>query len=171
MFGPKRIPLEVRFWKYVDKREPDACWLWTGAVRETGYAQISDVATGRKALLDHRASWEIHFGPIPKGEGHHGTCVLHRCDNRICVNPNHLFLGTVVENCEDRHAKMRDAKGEGHGRAKITEEDVREIRRAHANDGAGLTELGLKFGILPAAVWKIVNQRTWRHVPNERIAA
>ncbi len=94
--------------------EPNSgCWLWDGGIGRGGYGRF---AVGRKTLRAHRVSYELHVGAVPRGEGHHGTCVLHKCDNPPCVNPAHLFLGTNSDNTADRHAKGRDAKGDRSGR-------------------------------------------------------
>jgi hypothetical protein len=84
--------------------EPNSgCWLWTGATGGTsGYGKFYDTQT-RRNLWAHRASWVLHCGPIPDG-----MLVLHKCDVRVCVNPDHLFLGTYVDNVADMIAKGRD---------------------------------------------------------------
>ena len=91
---------EQRFWKKVQKT--NSCWLWMGSSCVYGHLTIN-----YKSVYAHRFSWEIHFGPIPKN-----LCVLHRCDNPLCVNPNHLLLGTHRENMVDRDKKGRQAKHE-----------------------------------------------------------
>jgi hypothetical protein len=93
---------EARFWnKIAPMTEGSGCWEWLGAITG-GYGSFDH----RRA---HRVSWEMHNGPIPVGEGAHGTCVLHRCDNPTCVNPAHLFLGTNRDNALDRERKGRGA--------------------------------------------------------------
>lgn len=100
----QRLPLEDRLWFSVSKS--DDCWEWTGACFPNGYGHI---VQGGKHLLTHRVSYELAFGAVPDG-----LCVLHRCDNRRCVRPDHLFLGTHQENMDDmrkkgrsRHQKLR----------------------------------------------------------------
>ncbi len=101
---------ERRFWKNVRKGDgPDACWLWTGILSE-GYGNF--VTRARVHSRSHRVSWVMHRGPIPKG-----LCVLHNCptgDDRKCVNPDHLWLGTHADNAKDCAKKGRNCKGDQH---------------------------------------------------------
>lgn len=92
-------PLEVRFWKFVDKRGPDECWGWKGTTNNTGYGNISVHQRPKQA---HRVSYELNIGPIPEGMD-----VCHTCDNPPCTNPNHLFAGTRQDNVDDMIAKER----------------------------------------------------------------
>lgn len=127
------------------------CWLWTGAVTGRGYGSMQ--AHG-KVHYTHRLSWAIHRGPIPDG-----LCVLHTCDVRCCVNPDHLFLGTNADNTADMCAKGRDRhpKGERHPRAKLTWDDVREIRASALSHRA----LARLFGISHSRIHSIRAHLTW----------
>jgi hypothetical protein len=98
-------------------------------------------------------------GAIPDG-----LCVLHECDNRPCVNPAHLFSGTKGDNIRDCLAKGRIARGTTHGMAKLTEADVREIRRRHEVDRASKKSLGRQFNVSDQSILNIIRRRTWRHV-------
>ena len=89
----------TRLWMRVDKSGD--CWLWTGPVEKTGYARLQRSRTSFNVSV-HRLSWELHFGEIPKG-----LFVCHRCDNRVCVRPDHLFLGTARDNVQDMIQKGR----------------------------------------------------------------
>ncbi len=161
-------PVEDRFWAQVQKS--DGCWLWTGGIFPTGYGWFN---VSGKMLRAHRFSWELHFGPIPDGK-----IVCHHCDNPACVRPDHLFLGTAQDNKDDCVAKGRQAtgdrngsrihperlaRGEDHGRAKLTEEDVREIRALLAS-GDSKSDLGRRFGVTHGMIRHIAAGRSWRHV-------
>lgn len=148
-----------RFWSKVDIRGEDDCWEWT-AYLEDGYGKIRIAG---KSVLAHRVAYELTKGPIPEG-----LCVCHRCDNRKCVNPRHLWLGTNADNVADREAKGRnrlpDCKGEAHGNAKLTAEDVLRIRELYDDGGYTQKEIARLFGIARTQVSRIVNGHHWRHV-------
>lgn len=93
---------------------------WTGTIGAHGYAQVS---VGNKTRRAHRYAWELTNGPIPDG-----LVVCHKCDNPICVNPSHLFLGTSADNTADKVRKGRQAKGEGHGMVRLSVDAVNAIR-------------------------------------------
>lgn len=136
----------------------DGCWEWQGYIRENGYGTI-----GRHDRA-HRVAYELFIGPIPTG-----LDVCHRCDNRRCVNPAHLFAGTRTDNMRDCVAKGRltqgDRRGERNGAAKLSASDVADIRAEFAaNPGMNQTRTALKYGVTPGAIWLIVHGRKWRHL-------
>jgi hypothetical protein len=140
--------------------DPGECWEWDGAKRN-GYGKlIVQHAYVRKHISAHRLAWELFIGPIPTGFD-----VLHHCDNPACCNPAHLFVGTHADNMRDREAKGRHnaPRGSTHGRAKLTEEDVRLIRRLVAN-GAQQNVLAAHYGVTPTSLSLLVRRKTWRHV-------
>lgn len=147
--------------RFADKFIPEpmsGCWLWTGAVQpETGYGALNRVGG---VVGAHRLSWELHRGPIP-----YGLHVLHKCDIRSCVNPDHLFLGTNKDNIDDMKRKGRDRhrgpQGEAHPRAKLTVTDVLAIRA----DKRGPTEIARELSVSTATIEAIRSRRNWRHVP------
>jgi len=149
---------EERFWSRVDKS--GECWAWKGSVCSNGYGRVSvnGALTGA-----HRHAWAITNGPIPEG-----ICVLHRCDNPPCVNPAHLWLGTQLENIQDRVAKGRNgATGSKHGadgyNAKLTSEAVSEIRSRYAAGGITQQQLGEAHGVNRSTIGYIVRNNTWKH--------
>jgi hypothetical protein len=114
--------LEQRFWRYVRKSD-DGCWRWGGYKTSEGYAHFSYKYS--KTIKASRYSYELHFGPIPEG-----AKVLHRCDVRDCVRPDHLFLGTIADNNRDRAAKGRSAKRKP-GVTRVSDLAVAIIRYAY----------------------------------------
>lgn len=146
------VPLETRFWSKVEKT--DGCWLWTANRGDcgTGYGQISEGGKHGRLLSAHRVSWEMHFGPVP-----FGVQVLHSCDNRSCVRPDHLFLGSQADNVVDMVRKRR------HYNLKLSPEAVREIRALRLS-GIPASRFAARFGICAAHARKVARSSAWRHV-------
>jgi hypothetical protein len=141
--------------RFMDKVSPEpnsGCWLWTSSVDSTGYGTFWKDRTAQKA---HRLSYQIHRGDIPAG-----MQVCHKCDNPLCVNPDHLFVGTLQDNMKDRNAKRRNAKGERIWKAKLNEQDIVDIR---ASDESGVS-LGRKYGVGSGVISRIKLKRAWKHV-------
>lgn len=90
--------------------------------------------------------------------------MLHKCDNRKCVNPNHLFLGTNQDNVQDMLNKNRQLKGESHGKSTLTEADVLQIRELHATGKYSMRALGRMFGVTHLAIHCVVYRKTWKHI-------
>jgi hypothetical protein len=128
------------------------CWLWTKYLGATGYGRIRNDGQRYGA---HRYSWEIHRGEIPAG-----MCVLHKCDTRPCVNPDHLFLGTKTDNANDRTQKGRGRgqPGESHYMAKLTEADVAAIR----SDPRLQRIIAKDYGVTQPAISLIKRQARWK---------
>lgn len=157
--GPKTVA--PRFWANVQMT--DSCWLWTGALCRDGYGRFGNPKAGARQGA-HRFSWILSFGPIPDG-----MSVLHKCDNPRCVRPAHLFLGTQLDNIRDMNTKGRTyrfvvKRGEKSNAAKVTEADVREIRRRYRFGGVTHKQLAQEFGISASAVGFIISGRNWGHV-------
>ena len=145
--------VEDRFWSKVDKSGD--CWIWTAATDGRGYGKLG---VDKKPLRAHRLSYQFAFGDIPEG-----LCVLHKCDIPICVNPNHLFLGTQADNMLDKTRKGRQQRGIMHPSAKLSENDVLNIRKL-SSDGIRNFILAKLFEVHFATVSDIVLRRTWRHI-------
>ena len=154
-----------KFWSMV--QQSDACWIFQGRKNSDGYGKIS--FGGRKNDSAHRVAWKLKNGDIPSG-----LCVLHKCDNPPCCNPDHLFLGRNRQNVADRHSKGRSKSlfdsspihpakircGEKHWRSKLSASQILQIRQLHA---AGLkqSKLGKQFSVNAATISRIV-RRVWR---------
>ena len=150
-----RRPLADRFWEKVDVRGLDECWEWQAAKTPLGYGKIHEGGKYGKLLLAPRVSWELANGPIPDG-----MCVLHRYDNPRCVNPRHLFLGSVSDNQQDMMKKGRSTRGEKHGNAKLTELQIHEIRRMLL-DGIDQRIVAQKYGVSQTTVSEINTGKKW----------
>ena len=138
----------------IDLNNPASCWLWTGHTNPQGYGRIG---TSRGSEATHRVAYELFVGPVPEG-----LLVLHRCDVPSCVNPNHLFVGTILDNMADMTAKGRAnrPKGEKQGRSKLTDVSVRLIRTRGLSD----SEFAKLFGVSIKAVWLARTNKTWKHI-------
>lgn len=148
-----RLTIEARFWSKVDKTKADnECWPWLGSRSQggTGYGQVWVGDGSSRKVVAHRLSYVIHNGPIPDG-----VVVCHRCDNRACVNPRHLFLGTQSQNIADMVTKGRCWN------RKLSDESVRAIR---ALGGVSSTKVGKAFGIHPSCVRRIRAGKQAAHV-------
>ena len=148
------------FWTRVTKAGPNECWLWQEQSRVgKGYGSLRFNKKGWRA---HVFSWFIHHGSP------NGLCVLHKCDNPRCVNPAHLFLGTVLDNVRDMIAKGRANKARGCdcASAKLTEEQVLEIRHRYkkGSKSSGGVALGREFGVSNTVIYWVVKGRIWKHV-------
>ena len=151
--------IEERFWPKVDQRGSNECWLWTGSKAggkvKYGILQFNGVTTGA-----HRVSWMLHNGPIPEG-----LDVCHTCDNGLCCNPKHLWLGTHTDNMRDKNRKGRGnfAFGERAHAAKLTEQDVLQIRE-WLKQGISQREIARRKGVTSVSICHINTGETWSHV-------
>lgn len=160
-----RKGIAERFWTKVDKEGPvlrpelGPCWLWTGDQHNAGYGRLTNWVDGRRAkpLYAHRVSWELAHGERPAGFD-----VLHRCDNPPCVNPDHLFLGTQLDNMRDRDAKGRVRHGDQHVAARLTAEKVRRIRALYATGAVSHRQLGKLFDVSHVTIGDVLEGKTWR---------
>jgi hypothetical protein len=155
---------DERFWSLVQR---DAeCWIWLGFKNRTGYGRLrvgSRTDGSRTLVMAHRFAWELTYGAIPDN-----LRVLHRCDNPPCVRPDHLFIGTQVENVADCREKGRltgnRRRGETNHKAILTADLVREIRRLASDTGRSSRALARQFGVCRSTITKILSGQYWRHV-------
>lgn len=178
-----------RFWSKVNRtNNPDDCWIWTASLTKKGYGNFN--LRRLKIQLAHRAAYLIANGELPNN-----LLVCHTCDNPPCCNPNHLFLGTIQDNSDDCSRKGRQCcgqrrsevikkrfvdnpdllRGVNNPQAKLTEDQVREIRRLYASapkcnvrnkrmSENGLTNLSRRFGVSISVIKSVVSKTTWKHV-------
>lgn len=151
----RTLPGEVRFGRRYRVDEESGCWMWTGGKDTGGYGTIKVDGVRWRAS---RYSWFLHRGEIPAG-----MCVMHSCDRPACVNPEHLSLGTPLDNAEDRERKGRgnQPKGARNSRSILVESQVREIRVVHAG-GVSIASLSRLLAISEEHIRSIVKGRTWR---------
>jgi hypothetical protein len=151
-----------RFWNMAglpDVVGIDLCWVWGGCCFPKGYGRF---LKGGKCVQAHRAAYEIAIGEIPDG-----LCVCHSCDNRTCVNPAHLWLGTYNDNNQDRVKKGRSTPvyGEHNPHCVLTNKDVAQMRTLYKTGIYTQKELGDLFGTHLSNVSRVVNYKLWPHVP------
>lgn len=147
---------EDRFWAKVAIAGPDECWPWTGARRRGGYGQFQWREMANRPLIASRVAFYLDQGYWP-------TAVRHRCDNPPCCNPAHLQAGSHAENMNDAVVRNRVAHGRRLPHARLTEDQVREIRRMSL-EGASQAEIGRVLEIPSRTVGFVVTGRTWRRV-------
>jgi hypothetical protein len=151
-----------RFWSKVDKKGVNECWNWTRG-KHHGYGNFHIRKNGiDKIVVATRYSWEITNGAIPDG-----LLVCHKCDNRACVNPNHLFLGTYSDNSQDRDTKNRfiKLKGEDNGISKLTNKDVLAIRSEYTPHVYGsVKKLADKYKVSITHIHRIIKRSVWFHI-------
>jgi len=150
------LTVNERFWMKVDKS--GSCWNWTACKNSDGYGQFWIDVTN---YLAHRIAYELAFGPIPDR-----LHVLHHCDNPGCVRVSHLFLGTDKDNMDDKTKKGRgnQASGEKHGMAKLTEDKVKQIRKAYSDGNTTLVKLAEKYEVEPKTIHRVIHAETWKNV-------
>ena len=141
-----------RFWDKINKLGPGDCWEWTAA-KASGYGHVTIRGKNKRA---HRVMWELKVGPIPDG-----LCVLHHCDNRACVNPQHLFLGTKADNTRDMISKNRDRiVGVKNTQSKLTPYDVVEIRESPEIQRV----LADRYGVARETISAVKTRQNWGHI-------
>lgn len=151
----KLTPRE-RFLAKVCPEPGSGCWLWRGMVVASGYGMVR---FERKMYMAHRLAWKFFRGEIAAG-----LVVCHKCDVRACVNPDHLFVGTMMDNMTDMKEKGRSPHGDNHSRSKLSAKKVKRIKTMLAEGRMRVSEIARAFGVSHTAIDCIANGRTWRHV-------
>ena len=141
-------------------KNKEGCWDWKGSFASRGYGKITAFSPKRQ-ITHHRASWLLHVGEIPKG-----MFVLHKCDNKRCCRPSHLYLGSHKKNMKDMTERNKQALGEKHGCAKLTEENVKEIKKQLLYGLSGV-DIAKKYNVSSTAIYWIKNNKTWKHITLE----
>ncbi len=137
-----------RFWSKVNRRDDTSCWPWNGGIDKDGYGKFQYCPTGKNPQVHvraHRFSYELTFGYPGK------FVVIHSCDNPICCNPSHLRIGSQSENRKDCVSKGRQAKGNNHGKIKLSDEDILAIRSQwirRVNTRALAQKYGVHTGVI-----------------------
>jgi HNH endonuclease len=154
------------FWRKAKVGSPEECWPWLSTKFNDGdgYGQVTFCVGPKDEIIKHRfrahrVAFFLTHNLLPDD-----LCVCHKCDNPICVNPNHLFLGTNRKNIQDRTEKKRDAKGEQHGMHKLTAEEVKEIRHLRETHKLPYSALGKMFGVSTTHAGWIVRREAWKHL-------
>ena len=157
---------DALFWSMIDICGDDKCWEWAGYRINGRYGRFYYKGNAESS---HRVAWIITHGEIPEG-----MFVCHHCDNPPCCNPKHLFIGTFSDNMQDMWNKNRHPNptgrpsdtmiGERNIKARLTSEDVLQIRELHAS-GASIKYISTKYSsVKSSAIHKIIHRITWKHI-------
>jgi hypothetical protein len=151
----------LRFWRNVDNKGPDECWLWLACTDRHGRGVMTVHVDGKPFNLKapRIAFWDAH-GRWPAPD----KFILHSCDTPLCCNPAHLREGTPADNMRDALARDRVKRGSGHGQSKLTESDIPTIRRLSA-EGWSQDRIAERFGVSRGPIKAILGGWTWKHVP------
>jgi len=161
MMDRRNIIPSIRFLRQAETNnlDPSACWIWKGNINSNGYGRF---VIGNKHKLAHRVSFELFVGNIPDGQN-----VCHTCDDRLCVNPHHLWLGSQSENLADAVSKGRltppDTRGERNGNRKLTASDVSKIRDMFKS-GIKRFLIARHYNVSPSTIGEIISNKTWKEV-------
>ena len=158
-----QTPMEItdkvkeRFWSKVNKTE--GCWEWVGSYSNIGYGHFK---YNYKVYKAHRFSFILHYNR----DITHKMCILHSCDNRKCVNPDHLREGTQLDNMRDMVERNRcnALKGNNHAQAKLTDKQVINIRELYAAGGITQQQLANQYTVSRVYISDLIHKKTWKHI-------
>jgi transposase len=142
---------ECRVWSHIDKKSKNECWNYIGNEKDTGYGRVG---LNGKTKLIHRVIWEIAKGPIPDNVN-----VCHTCDNKLCCNPKHLFLGTQKDNMEDckQKGRIKNNPNKMHSKPFLTNEQILQIQKEYKKNNTGYKQLSKKYNVHYTTIYKIIN--------------
>lgn len=150
------MSVEKRFWEKVEVGEPDECWEWRASCYGSGYGQAWD---GEKQVGAHRLAFRLERGGIGDSQ------VLHTCDNKLCVNPDHLYLGDPIDNMHDAIERGQwssyDMSGEKNPNRRLDESEVKEIKSRYQEESISQRELGEEYGVSQEHIGRIVRGERW----------
>ena len=146
-------PIEPRFFNKVDKTGD--CWLWIGSTYICGYGRMS---WNGKTQSSHRISWKLKFGEIPNN-----LFVLHKCDEKLCVNPDHLFLGTQRDNILDLVKKGRNAKHHSRKWKQLRKRSIIRIRKLY-EEFKNYSKIANIYKVSRVTIMNVVKRKTWKHI-------
>ncbi len=159
---PNRPNTAEGFWRQAKVNTIDLCWEWSGPLDKDGYGRFS--WKGKLNAKAHRVAWALENtdGRLPSSS----ELICHTCDNRKCVNPQHLYLGSPQSNMTDRDNRGRHTPCPGiqNGTHKLEDQNVRRIKQLYGTGLYSQEQLGERFGVSQSVVSKIVNNRAWRHI-------
>lgn len=150
--------MEVRFWNKVNRKADHECWEWIAFKHPLGYGHFGLNGKVEKA---HRVAYKLHHKTtIPEG-----LVVRHKCDNPPCCNPSHLELGTLSDNSRDMKQRGRSLFGERSNTAKLTDQQIQEIRDRMKTYTRGLqSQLAIEYGVSQSAISRVINGKNWSHL-------
>lgn len=150
-----RATFAERFWRKA-ARAPNGCLEWQGSISSSGYGTVKQEGLARST---HVVAWTLTYGEP-------SDWVLHRCDNRKCVDPNHLFIGSRQDNVDDmmRKGRLNSRIGSANHRAQLTEAQVQEIRERFAVGGVRQVDLATEYGVTQTTISVIVRGASWKHL-------